>query len=85
MKKINNELFQDLKLKNSEIVTIVGGAGTTTGVSSDTNMSNGAGYDIAFDTLDSKGGSTGVDTSETGKTDKDKAGTCKLENFFIQG
>jgi hypothetical protein len=78
MKKISNKLFQDLILENSAIVTIIGGAGTTTNVGSDTNMSNGAGYDIAFDTLDSKGGNTGIDTDFTGATEKDKPGPCKL-------
>lgn len=83
MKKIDNMLFQDLKLENSEIVKIIGGIGTITSTGADTNVTNGGGYDISFDTLDSKGNSTGIDTSPTGPSDLDKGGTCKLQSQII--
>lgn len=83
MKKINNKLFQDLKLENSEIVKVLGGTSTITTVGSDTNVSNGGGYDISFDTLDIKGASTGIDTSPTGPSNEDKGGTCGLQSQII--
>lgn len=84
MKKISNKLFQDLKLENSEIVKVVGGIGTSTSTGEDTGLSNGQ-YDISFQTLDSTGANSAIDYTPTGNTEKDKPGTCKLQNYFIQG
>ena len=84
MKKINNELFQDLHLKNSEIVKISGGSSTITSVDSDSNLSSGAGYDISFQTLNGSGQKTGIDHTPTGITDLDKPGPCNPKILSIQ-
>lgn len=84
MKKINNKLFQDLKLENTEIIRVIGGTSTITSTGSDTNLSNGAGYDISFDTLDRKGNSTGLDHEPTGTSDADKGGACGLQSQVIK-
>ncbi len=84
MKSLKNKLFEDLKLENTEIIKVIGGIGTATSVGEDTNVSNGDGYDIAFDTYNSSGKKTGIDTNFTGPTDKDKPETCKLQNYSIQ-
>lgn len=78
MKKLSNKLFQDLKLENSTIVKVIGGRSMNTSVGSDTN-SSGGGYDISYDTLNSSGQSTGVDstlTSPPGAGTLDKPGDC---------
>ena len=67
MKSLKNKLFEDLKLKNSEIVTIVGGTSTFTTNGDDTN-SVGGGYDKLFNTCSD--GTEQIDSTRTDLTDK---------------
>jgi hypothetical protein len=75
MKKLDKKLFQEFKLENSEILKVIGGKAYNTSVGQDTNVSNGGGYDVNFETLNSSGVPIGDDpvlTSPAG--DKDKPG-----------
>jgi hypothetical protein len=85
MRKVCHKLFQDLKLENAEIIRVVGGIGTTTSNSSDTNLTNGSGHDIAYDSKDSDGKVFDVNIALTGRGDKDKPESNKLQNYTIQG
>ena len=67
MKKIKSKLFEDLKLKNSEIVTIVGGSRTYTVNGEDTDPVGG-GYDKLYNTC--QDGTTSIDSTQTDITDK---------------
>lgn len=72
MKSLKNKLFEDLKLKNSEIVTIVGGTGTYT-LNGQDNDPFGGGYDKLFDTcVDGVGTLDNVNTDKDDRTTKDK-------------
>lgn len=81
MRKISHKLFQDLKLENAEIIKVIGGSGTYTTVSTDTNVSNGS-YDIGFESCID--GLSDISIVNTGTSDKDKPVTTKLNNS-IQG
>ena len=84
MIRISNKLFQNLKLKNSEITKIVGGIGTTTSQSTDTNIANGAGHDVAYDSHDNSGQVNDVNVAVT-TTHMDKPATIGLQTQSVQG
>lgn len=67
MKSLKNKLFDDLKLKNAEIVTIVGGSSTYTLNGQDTDPVGG-GYDKLYNTCN--GGVETLDSTQTDLTDK---------------
>jgi hypothetical protein len=67
MKSLKNKLFEDLKLKNSEVVTIVGGQGMYTINGEDTDPVGG-GYDKLYSTCEN--GTTVQDSTQTDQTDK---------------
>ena len=73
MEKLKSKLFEDLKLKNAEVVKVIGGKSAYTEKGSDTSISSG-GYDIVYNTHH-QGGTVTPDSAvsdPTNETNLDK-------------
>ena len=70
MKKLSSKLFQDLELKNAEVVKVIGGRTAYTLKGSDTDPV-GYGYDVLFPTVNT-GNTDSAMTDPTDNTTNDK-------------